>query len=96
MIDSYRELLIAFQWWAGEKWVGSSKQWKAFNEEAERLGFEIPSFIREEVRESWSSETYVPEVSQKARTWRREAVVVRGKRQERYRDLKTGRFIKKP
>ena len=30
------------------------------------------------------------------RTWRHETVTVRGKPQVRYRDLKTGRFIKKP
>ena len=29
-------------------------------------------------------------------TWRHESVIVMGKSQDRYRDLKTGRFIKKP
>jgi len=29
-------------------------------------------------------------------TWRYETVTVRGKSQVRYRDLQTGRFIKKP
>ena len=30
------------------------------------------------------------------RTWRCETVTVRGKSQSIYRDIKTGRFIKKP
>jgi hypothetical protein len=32
----------------------------------------------------------------KPRTWKHEFVSVRGKPQSRYRELKTGRFIKKP
>jgi len=96
LVDSYRELLLAFQWWAGEKWLGSPMQWTAFNAEAERLGFEVPSFVREEIRESRRSDYYVSEGRQKAVTWRHEVVKVRGASQSRYRDLKTGRFIRKP
>jgi hypothetical protein len=50
--DSYSELLFAFQLWAGRNWKGTASQWRAFNAEAERLGFDVPSFIREEVRGS--------------------------------------------
>jgi hypothetical protein len=88
-------LLFAFQSWAGHNWKGTTKQWSAFNAEAERLGFDVPNFIREEVRESHGSGFYVSE-GQKAVTWRYEVVNVKGYAQDRYRDLDTGRFIKKP
>lgn len=96
MLDSYMELLYAFQFWAGENWQGTPKQWTAFNVEAERLGFRVPRVVREEIRESWSSGSYVSEVRQKAVTWRHEVVKVRGTSQNRYRDVRTGRFIRKP
>lgn len=95
-LRSYSELLYSFQWWAGEKWRGTTRQWEAFNAEAERLGFDVPSFVREEVRGARSSGYYGSEVRQKARNYRREVVNVKGKSQNRYRDIKTGRFIKKP
>lgn len=95
-LRSYRELIMAFMWWAGERWKGSAKQWSALNVEAKRLGFEVPHFIRKEIRESESLGHYVSEARQKAVTWRHEVVKVKGKPQNRYRDLKTGRFIKKP
>jgi hypothetical protein len=95
-LRSYSELLYSFQWWTGRKWRGTAKQWEAFNREAERLGFDVPSFVREEVRESWRSGFYGYEGQQKAVSYGHEVVVVRGISQDRYRDLKTGRFIKKP
>ena len=85
--DSYRELIYAFQWWAGEKWIGSHKQWKALNAEAENLGFETPDFLREELEDN-------RECLQSS--WRREILNLRGKARSVYRDIKTGRFIKKP
>jgi hypothetical protein len=90
-LRSYSELITAFRWWTGEKWKGSTKQWRALNREAERLGFEVPVFIRREIREARE-----PLITRKPAKWRREVVRVRGKPQNRYRDLKTGRFIKKP
>jgi len=41
-------------------------------------------------------ETPRAELRPEPRTWRFEKVTVRNKPQNRYRDLKTGRFIKKP
>jgi hypothetical protein len=64
--ESYHQLTLAFRWWAGEKWRGTSRQWEAFNAEAERLGFDVPSSVREEVRESQRSGSYVYEGRQKA------------------------------
>lgn len=95
-LRSYSELTTAFRWWAGEKWKGTTKQWRALNVEAERLGFEVPRFIREELRESGRSGYVVSEGRYRAVTWRHEVVKVKGNPQNRYRDLKTGRFIKKP
>jgi hypothetical protein len=89
-------LTLAFRWWAGERWVGSPRQWEALNNEAENLGFDVPDFIRKEVRESGRSGYYVSGERQRKVTWKHESVNIRGKSQGRYRDLKTGRFIKKP
>jgi hypothetical protein len=94
--ESYSQLLFAFQSWAGRNWNGTEKQWSAFNAQAERLGFDVPSFIREEVRESGLSGSYSSGGRQEAVTWRHEVVTVKGNSQDRYRDLKTGRFIRKP
>jgi hypothetical protein len=86
---SYHELTLAFRWWAGERWRGTSRQWEALNIEAENLGFEVPDFVREELGES---------NSHKGRRviWRLEKIALRGGYGTRYRDLRTGRFIKKP
>jgi hypothetical protein len=94
-LDSYTELTYAFRYWAGEKWHGTRKQWEALNVEAERLGFPVPELVRGELREAWGSGSYVSG-GQKAATWRHEVVTVKGSSQDRYRDVKTGRFIKKP
>jgi predicted glycosyltransferase involved in capsule biosynthesis len=87
---SYHELTLAFRWWAGERWRGTRRQWEALNAEAENLGFEVPDFVREELgQESGSGYS-------RGSSWRREFVKIRGKAKRIYRDLKTGRFIKKP
>lgn len=92
-IESYRQLTLTFRWWAGEKWKGTVKQWDALNREARRLGFEVPRYYQERRalwHRSYTHEQYhVP-------TWRHEVINIKGKSQNRYRDLKTGRFIKKP
>ena len=83
---SGRELKYAFSHWAGRRWVDSYAQNVALKREAEKRGFRdarIPMYFRR------------PQVPAE-RTWRRETVTVRGKPQVRHRDLKTGRFIKRP
>jgi hypothetical protein len=93
---SYMELSYSFRSFAGQKWAGTPKQWAAFNREAEKRGFPVPDFIRREIRESRGSGSYVSGRQQKTVTWKHEVVTVKGKSQNRYRDLKTGKFIKKP
>ncbi len=94
-LDSYRQLTLTFRWWAGEKWKGTARQWEALNREARRLGFEVPRYPYQEGRASWRR-SYAHEQYENVPTWRHEVVNVKGKSQGRYRDLKTGRFIKKP
>lgn len=83
---SARELKYAFTHWANRRWVDSYKQNLALRREAEKRGFVYTKLNRYSNR---------PQLSLK-HTWKRESVTVRGKSQVRYRDLKTGRFIKKP
>jgi len=83
---SGRELMYAFTHWAGKRWVDSYSQNVALNREVEKRGFE-------EIR--------VPRYSRRPQfyarqTWKLETVTIKGKSQFRYRDLKTGRFIRKP
>jgi hypothetical protein len=86
--EFYHELTLAFGWWAGERWRGTSRQWGALNEEAENLGFEPPDFIREELEDNRRySRGY---------SWRKEEFSLRGRARSVYRDIKTGRFIKRP
>ncbi len=85
--ESYHELTLAFRYWAGERWVGSRRQWEALNQEAENLGFEPPDFIREELAERRGYSRG---------SWRKETLNFRGRARMVYRDIKTGRFIKKP
>jgi len=59
---------------------------RALTVEARRLG--IPVYIERRPVARFHG--------RKAVTWRQEIVIVKGKSQNRYRDLKTGRFIKKP
>jgi hypothetical protein len=85
-IQSFRQLKLAFASWAGWHWHGTYLQNKALAVEANRLG--IPDFVN---RRPVFSVYGRPSVS-----WRHEVVIVNGNSQNRYRDLKTGRFIKKP
>jgi hypothetical protein len=85
--DSYRQLLYAFGWWAGRRWVDSYRQNDALRDEARKRGFfdaRLPRYFERQ---------YARRVRQ---SWRRETVTVKGTSQVRYRDLETGRFIKKP
>jgi hypothetical protein len=82
-IKSFRQLRLAFSEWAGEKWVATSLQLKALSIEARKHG--IPVLIEER------GVFTVPSM-----LWRHETVMVKGKGQARYRDLKSDRFIRKP
>lgn len=87
-IASFRELMYAFASWAGQKWYGTRSQIEALAVEAQRIGIPVYDEKREERIRHFAS---VPKMA-----WRHELVIVMGKSQSRYRDLKTGRFIKKP
>jgi len=88
---SYFELTLDFQSWVGLNWKGTAKQWKELDREAENFGFYPTSSYRGARRERRYMDFYV----RPRRTWKQEVVTVKGKAQNRYRDLKTGRFIKK-
>jgi hypothetical protein len=85
--ENYQQLAYAFSNWAGKRWRDTYKQNLALKKEGRRLGLEgeIPAYFRRQY----------PSHSQRT-TWKQETVIVKGKSQTRYRDLLTGRFIKKP
>jgi hypothetical protein len=91
--ESYHQLTLAFRWWAGERWRGTPRQWEALTREAENLGFNEHKGYREAIREKRYSDYY--HVGHRS-TWRRETVTSMGRTRSVYRDLKNGRFIKKP
>jgi len=87
------ELRLLAERYFGDKWYPTNRQLEALEDEARRRGY----FDRWERRKDviqWYARRQ-PQVSAE-RTWRREIVTVRGKPQVRHRDLRTGRFIKKP
>ena len=90
--ESYHQFTTAFRWWGGQRWKGTDKQWRALNREAENLGFNVPNVYREAIREKRYTDFY----SRGSSTWKRETVSIRGVAKTRYRDIRTGRFIKKP
>jgi hypothetical protein len=85
-IQSFRQLRLAFASWAGWKWRDTYMQNRALAVEARKLG--IPVFVQRQRVSRFYGRTAV--------TRRHEVVTVKGKSQARYRDLETGRFIKKP
>ena len=85
-IESFRQLRLAFASWAGWKWHDTYMQNRALANEAHKLGIPVSIGRRPVARHHGRT----------AVTWRHEVVTVKGKSQIRYRDLKTGRFIKKP
>lgn len=87
-IDTFKQLRMAFASWAGRTWKGSPKQIDALEREARRLDIPLEGYRIRQVPRG-----YRPIAGQ---TWRFETVNVKDKAQVRYRDLKTGRFIKKP
>jgi len=85
-IQSFRQLRLAFAYWAGWRWHDTYMQNRALAIEARKLN--IPVFVERRPVAFSYGRTVV--------TWRHEVVTVKGKSQVRHRDLKTGRFIKKP
>ena len=89
---NYREFVTGFRWWAGyPRWKGTAKQWQALNIEAGKRGFKVPE-VYGYLKPTWQSHV----TDSKNRSWREEIITVRGSSRVRYRDVKTGRFIKKP
>lgn len=88
-IPSFQHLRMAFRSWAGQNWKGTTKQMTALKVEALKRGIPIPV-----------ERKYSPPLFQKVkipdRSWIHEVVTVKGKAQNRFRDLKTGRFVKNP
>ena len=90
---SLDELRLVAKSYFGSKWYPTNKQLYALKDEAKRRGY----FERfQEKRTSYPRYAQRQPYSYVKRTWRHETLTVRGKPQTRYRDLKTGRFIKKP
>jgi hypothetical protein len=88
-IKSFNQLKLMFSSWAGERWVNSLPQNQALKYEADRLRLnEIPT--------RWTPVKREYNFDRMLRSWRFETVKVKGRSQVRYRDVKTGRFIKKP
>ena len=91
--ESFKQLRLVAKSYFGSKWYPTNRQLNALNDEARQRGYfdrfkEIT--VRRPRHVQRHSYTYVK------RTWRHETVTVKGKPQVRYRDLKTGRFIKRP
>jgi hypothetical protein len=85
----FNQLKIMFSGWAGERWINSLAQNEALKREAGRLGIgELPT--------RWIPVERDFNLRSKLPTWRLETVKIKGRSQPRYRDLRTGRFIKKP
>jgi len=89
------ELRLVAERYFGDKWYPTNRQLEALKDEARRRGYyERWEKIRLVKELLWGTRKQ-PQVSAE-RTWRRETVTVKGKPQVRHRDLRTGRFIKKP
>jgi hypothetical protein len=84
--DSFRQLEIAFEYWAGQKWLPTYKQKYALEREARRIGIPTDEYRKQRF--------YVPSFPRVY--YRHERISVRGRIQNRYRDARTERFIKKP
>ena len=101
---SYAQFAAIVQSFSGERWKGSFKQVMALKDGTERRGFDttLPAYIwkrdyaRFYVRGFGSPFHRGTTVPAKRKGWKRETVKVKGKAQVRYRDLKTGRFVRKP
>ena len=105
-LNSYAQFAAVIQSFSGERWTGSTKQVIALKDGAERRGFDttLPAYIWKRDYAKYYARGFgsprrakaFATIPAKRKGWKRETVIVRGKSQVRYRDLKTGRFIKKP
>ena len=103
-LKSYAQFAAVIQNFSGERWAGSTKQVMALKDGAERRGFDttLPAYIwKRDYAKYYAKGFGAPfrrgtTITAKRKGWKRETVTVKGKSQIRYRDLKTGRFIKKP
>ena len=104
-VKSYAQFAAIIQSFSGKRWTGSTAQVIALKEGAERRGFDttLPAYIwKRDYARYYARGFGSPSRRGKAsvsgirKAWQREMVIVRGKSQVRYRDLKTGRFIRKP
>jgi len=95
---SFQELLSSFAWWSGKRWRGSRAQINALKNEGEKLGFDtsLPFWVKKRDYGKYHAIERRHFAPFERKTWKHETVVVKGKYQSRYRDLATGRFIKKP
>jgi hypothetical protein len=91
-IISFQQLLIAFKHWAGEKFRSTEKQIVALIREAQKRNIPVPLTVLKFYGIQPRRISLAPLVPV---AWRHELVVVRGKPQDRYRNLKTGRFMRK-
>ena len=101
-LESASELIRSFAYFASFRYTGTKKQLDAIRIESEKRGYcfdwSLPIWVRKRDYVRFYARGYgrrVHVVYEKRETWRRETVTVKGKPQKRYRDLKTGRFIKK-
>jgi hypothetical protein len=87
-IDTFKQLVSAFASWAGRTWKSSPKQIDALEREAIRVGIPLEGIRIRHVEKGYRPIAGV--------AWRFETVKVKDREQPRYRDMATGRFIKKP
>lgn len=80
-MKTFDQLTLAFMRWAGKHWRGTSKQIEALKVEARRIGISVPP-----------ARPYKPRV-RAPRTWRRETDKLG---RIHFRDVLTGRFIRRP
>ena len=91
--ESFKQLRLVAKSYFGSKWYPTNRQLEALKDEARRRGY-FERFREERVGAPRYAQRQLHVYAR--RTWRHETVTVRGKSQVRYRDLATGRFIKKP
>jgi len=97
-IQTFAQLVLVFRSWSGERWKVSPKMVKALAIQAQRLGIPLPKPVyRGKPTKLVVRVPSVPTgiIISEEKTWRWELITVKGKPQDRYRDLRTGRFISK-
>lgn len=91
--ETLNELRLVAKSYFGSKWYPTNRQLYALKDEAKKRGY-FDKFREKRVNRPRYAKRQ--SYSYTRQTWRHETVTVRGKSQVRYRDLRTGRFIKKP